>query len=224
MTSPTDGPGLEHALMLRLQSDRDGLETLPDADRQRVLLLHPHLLAMRQAAEQAATERMPELARDPIALALGLVPQVHDVLSPARLKAARKRAALKLGALAKSLQARGWKVDNKTIFDWESSPLPVAPALINALAAVLAVQPDALREPQVAVGDPDVVFRDPQVVLELERWSQQSGTPIAQLHRRLAVTLSSAAARNRTAELDQALVLKVLVVLRQLDGPGSASR
>jgi hypothetical protein len=223
MTSPPDDLGVEHALLLRLQSDRDGLETLQDADRKRVLLLHPYFLALRRAADQAAAEDAPALADDPIALALGLVPGVGDVLSPARLKATRKHAALKLGGLAQALQARGWKVDTKTVFDWELNPSPVAPALINAVAAVFQVQPDALREPQVTAGDPDVVFRDPQVVHELERWSRHSGTPLPDLHRRLAATLSSAAARNRKVELDQGLVLKVLEVMRHLDEPSPQS-
>ncbi len=223
MINPSGDLGVEYALLLRLQSDRDGLETLQGVDRERVLLLHPYFVALRQAADRAAAEDAPALADDPIALALGLVPGVGDVLSPSRLKATRKHAALKLGGLAQALQARGWKVDSKTVFDWELKPSPVAPALINAVGAVFQVQPDALREPQVTAGDPDVVFRDSQVVHELERWSRHTGTPVLHLHRRLAATLSSAAARNRTVELDQGLVLKVLEVMRHLDEPGPES-
>lgn len=217
MTSTPGELDFEQALLLRLQGDRDGLETLPDADRTRVLLLHPHFLALRQVAEQPAAEPPPALADDPIALALGLVPNTGDVLSPVRLKTARKRSSLKLGGLAQALQARRWKVDTKTLFDWELSPTPVAPALVNALAAVLGVEPDQLLEPQVAVDSAGTEFRDPQIVRELERWSSDSGTPVPDLHRRLAATLSTAAARNRRVELDQELVLKVLEVMRHLD-------
>lgn len=223
MTSPPGNPdGLEPALLLRLQSDHDGHETLPEADRALVLLLHPHFLALRQAGHQADAEDVPALADDPIALALGLVPGAGDVLSPTRLKAARQYANLKLSGLTLALQARGWQVDTKTVFAWQTTPTPAAPALIDAIAAVLDVQPDGLREPQVNAGDPDTVFHDPQVVIELERWSRDSKTPVRDLHRKLAVRLSTAAARNRTADLDQEFVLKVVEVLRRLDRPGPA--
>lgn len=74
--------------------------------------------AARQAAEDYTP---PPLETDPLAVALGLVPEPGRRLSGSRLKGARTKRRLQASQLADLLAARGWDVCTKTVFRWEQA-------------------------------------------------------------------------------------------------------
>lgn len=87
----------------------------------------------------------PALSIDPVAALLGLVPDSKRALDGKSLARARKRAGLTVGQLALRLEARGWEVQSKDVFRWETrSTADVAPAVINAIAEETGAQVDTL--------------------------------------------------------------------------------
>ncbi len=74
--------------------------------------------ATRQAAEDYTP---PPLDADPLALALGLVPDPGRRLSGPDLKRARMKRHLQVGQLADLLAARGWDISTKTVEVFSSS-------------------------------------------------------------------------------------------------------
>jgi DNA-binding transcriptional regulator YiaG len=212
------------ALQLRLQGDEAAFAEMPEPELHAARVLLPYFQAARSLSSEAASAAIPALEDDPVALGLGLVPGPKDVLSPMRLRSARKEARLKIGEVASALRSRGWEVTSQTIFDWEQKPVQVAPAILNAVARIVGTSADAVREPRVSVADgPKAQFDDPEVVTELRAWAAERGRTLAAVEKDLTDTLTGAAARNRTT-LDQTLVLKVIEILRLLDASESDSR
>lgn len=203
---------------LVLHFDGDDLSHVPAKVRRAVDTLAPFVAAARREQTDLAAAEVPPLDQDPIAIALGLVPGPADVLSPTRLRAARKRAHLKLTDVVAVMNARGWDLTPDSLFAWEQTPVPVAPALMTALAETVEVDPDELREPRVTVDDHSLEFDDPSVVVAIAEWASSTGRSAASLQSQVRRSVQAAAARNRTT-LDQAFVLKVIEVLRATDHP-----
>lgn len=133
--------------------------------------------AARQAAEDYTP---PPLEADPLALALGLVPDPGRRLSGPRLKTARMKRHLQTSQLADLLAARGWDVSTRTVFRWElAGSAEIAPALLAAVAEVLRVPAEALT---AAAGDHDPAATEiqaaaasPQFAGLARRWAKTSG-------------------------------------------------
>ena len=108
------------------------------------------LNAARQAPEEYTP---PPLDADPLALALGLVPDPERRLSGLRLKKARMKRRLLASQLAELLAGRGWDVSTKSVVRWEmAGSAEIAPALLTAMAEVLRVPAEELG---TAVGEHD---------------------------------------------------------------------
>ena len=133
--------------------------------------------AARQATEDYTP---PPLEADPLAVALGLVPEPGRRLSGSRLKGARTKRRLQASQLADLLSARGWDVCTKTVFRWEQAgSAEIAPALLAAIAEVLRVPAEELT---AAAGDHDPAATEvqaaaatPQFAGLARRWAQTSG-------------------------------------------------
>jgi hypothetical protein len=214
----TGGHDIDIADAIVLHFDGEDLSHVPAQVRRAVDTLVPFVAAARREQANLAAAEVPPLDQDPIAIALGLVPGPADVLSSTRLRAARKRAGLKLTDVVAVMNARGWDLALNSLFDWEQAPVPAAPALIAALAETVGVAADELREPRVTVDDQSVEFDDPSVVVAIADWASSSGKSTASLQSQVRRSVQAAAARNRTT-LDQAFVLKVIEVLRATDQP-----
>lgn len=90
------------------------------------------------------------LADDPTARMLGLVPDPTRALNRNALTALRKSADIGVEGLATRLRARGWAVSPRDVLAWERGTVPVAPALIAAIAEELRVAPDRLTRQSAA--------------------------------------------------------------------------
>lgn len=216
MTTGEQQFGVDVADALLLQLDGKDLSHIPDEVRRAVYTLAPFVAAVRREQAALPDVALPALHEDPIALAVGLVPGPADVLSPTRLRAARKRAKLKVTDVVAAMSSRGWEVEPDSLFDWEQTPVPLAPAILTALAETIGASADVIREPRIAVDDPLVEFDDPSVAVAITDWAAVSGRSTAALQSQVRHSVAAAAARNKTA-LDQAFVLKVIEVLRAAD-------
>lgn len=80
----------------------------------------------------------PALAEDPVAAMLGLLPDPHTMLDPARLKSLRKQRNIAASALAQRLTSRGWAATTADLVSWERNGNPAAPAaLLHAIGQEL---------------------------------------------------------------------------------------
>ncbi len=150
--------------------------------------------AARQAAEVYTP---PPLEADPLALALGLVPDPGRRLSGMRLKKARMKRHLQTSQLADLLAARGWDASTKTVFRWErAGSTEIAPALLAAVAEVLRIPAEELT---AGAGDHDLATTEIQAAVATSqfaglarRWAKTSGQSLADaragLQRLMAVT------------------------------------
>lgn len=136
--------------------------------------------AARQAAEDYTP---PPLEADPLALALGLVPDPGRRLSGPCLKKARMKRHLQTSQLADLLAVRGWDISTKTVFRWEmAASAEIAPALLAAIAEVLRVPAEELT---AAAGDHDPATTEiqaaaatPQFAGLARRWAKTTGQPL----------------------------------------------
>lgn len=160
--------------------------------------------AARQAVEDYTP---PPLEADPLALALGLVPDPGRRLSGPRLKRARMRRNLQTSQLAGMLAARGWDVETKTVFRWErAASAEIAPALLASVAEVLRVPAGELT---AAAGDHDPATTEiqaaaatPQFGGLVRRWAKKSGQSLADASaglQRLMLVTTARRGRHLTA-------------------------
>lgn len=149
----------------------------------------------------------PPLEGDPLALALGLVPDPGRRLSGHRLKTARMKRNLQTSQLAGILAARGWDVETKTVFRWErGASTEIAPALLAAIAEVLRIPVGDLT---AAAGDHDPAtteIRDaaatPQFAGLARRWAKTSRQSLADAStglQRLMLATTARRGRHLTA-------------------------
>jgi hypothetical protein len=133
------------------------------------------------AARQAADDYTPPpLEADPLALALGLVPDPGRRLGGSCLKRARMKRHLQTSQLADLLAARGWDVSTKTVFRWEmAASAEIAPALLAAVAEVLRVSPEELiaegSDHDPATTEIQAAATTPQFARLARRWARTSG-------------------------------------------------
>jgi hypothetical protein len=93
----------------------------------------------------AATHGAPPLQEDPVAAALGLVPDATFRLDSTAFTQLCSRQGVKPTRLAARLRERGWTVEAADVFRWRTSVASdVSPALIRAIGEELGVSPDAL--------------------------------------------------------------------------------
>jgi hypothetical protein len=160
--------------------------------------------AARQVAEDYT---LPPLEADPLALALGLVPEPERRLSGPRLKKARMKRHLQVSQLADLLTARGWDVATKSVFRWElASSAEIAPALLAAIGEVLRVPTEELT---AATSDHDSAAMEiqaaaatPQFAGLARRWAKASGQSLADACRSLQqLMLVTTARRGRAADV-----------------------
>ena len=154
--------------------------------------------AARQAVEDYTP---PPLAGDPLALALGLVPDPGRRLSGPRLKRARQRRNLQTSQLAGMLAARGWDVETKTVFRWEiATSAEIAPALLTAITEVLRIPAEELTaaasDHDPATTEIQAVAATPQFAGLARRWAKISGQPLANASTGLQRVMQVATARR----------------------------
>jgi hypothetical protein len=180
------------------------LQGLTPAQQHEVHASWKLLDAARQAAEDYT---VPPLEADPLALALGLVPDPGRRLSGPCLKRARMKRHLQTSQLAELLTARGWDVSTRTVFRWEMAPsAEIAPALLAAVAEVLQVPAEELT---AAAGDDDPATTEiqaaaatPQFAGLARRWARTSGQPLGDARtglQRLMLVTTARRGRHLTA-------------------------
>lgn len=100
---------------------------------------------LRAAWRNADDYTPPPLHDDPLAVALGLIPDPTQALDGRKLAQARRARGLKTSQLAELLADRGWDTPQKTVVRWEmAGSVEIAPALLTALADELRVPADRL--------------------------------------------------------------------------------
>jgi hypothetical protein len=180
------------------------LQGLTPAQQREVHASWKLLDAARQAAEDYTP---PPLDADPLALALGLVPDPGRRLNGPCLKRARMKRRLQASQLADLLATRGWDVSTKTVFRWEmATSAEIAPALLAAIAEVLRVPAEELT---AAAGDHDpgtteiqAAAATPQFAGLARRWAKTSGQPLADARtglQRLMLITTARRGRHLTA-------------------------
>lgn len=93
----------------------------------------------------------PPLESDPVAAMLGLVPDASFMLDSTAFTRHCSRQNVRPTKLAERLRARGWEVGAADVFRWQNSVTSdVPPALIRAIAEVLAISSDKLVAPPAA--------------------------------------------------------------------------
>jgi transcriptional regulator with XRE-family HTH domain len=182
-------------------------------------------------ARQAAGDYTPPpLEADPLALALGLVPDPGRRLSGTRLKKARMKRNLDVSQLAGMLAARGWDVETKTVFRWErAASAEVASALIAAAAEILRVPAEELT---AAAGDHDPAATEvraaaatPRFAGLARRWARKSGqspTDASAGLQRLMLVSTARRGRHLTAEEWLAVLEDFIEASGHDDGGGIA--
>lgn len=182
-------------------------------------------------ARQAAGDYTPPpLEADPLALALGLVPDPGRRLSGTRLKKARMKRNLDVSQLAGMLAARGWDVETKTVFRWErAASAEVAPALIAAAAEILRVPAEELT---AAAGDHDpaatkvrAAAATPRFAGLARRWARKSGqspTDASAGLQRLMLVSTARRGRHLTAEEWLAVLEDFIEASGHDDGGGNS--
>jgi hypothetical protein len=180
------------------------LEGLTPGQRREARASWKLLDTARQAIEDYTP---PPLEADPLALALGLVPDHGRRLSGTRLRKARRKRSLEVSQLASMLAARGWDVETKTVFRWEmAASAEIAPALIAAAAEILRVPAEELT---AAAGDQapatteiQAAVATPQFAGLARRWARRSGQPLADASaglQRLMLVTTARRGRHLTA-------------------------
>src|SRR4051794_33653594 len=112
---PDDSP-VTAALLAYLHDNPAPAAALERSERELVEGLAPHIAALPLSTASSA----PPLADDPIAIGLGLVPDVEQRVNSNAVKARRLALGLKASELAQKLTARGWRTGPRDIMEWES--------------------------------------------------------------------------------------------------------
>lgn len=118
----------------------------------------------------------PDLADDPVAAMLGLVPDRECMLDPKALARARKQTGYGVSSVAERLRYRGWDVQQGDVFRWETrSGADVPPAVIQAIAEILEVPVERLTAAPGAAAEDDrfaAVETLPAFRQLVERWAR----------------------------------------------------
>lgn len=164
----------------------------------------------------------PPVAADPVAVALGLLPDPVTMLDSRPLKAAMAKARLKVSDVARELTAREWDIDTRDVFAWTSRGGPdVPPALIRAIADVLGTSEAGLTSTRLSTPSELAVrevMQTPVFELLAERWALLQRTSLASARTLLAARIPAAAHRGEPPDRDQILAsLETLVTTLEAD-------
>jgi hypothetical protein len=151
----------------------------------------------------------PPLESDPVAAMLGLTPDPRYALDPKALAHVRKNARLKPSELANRLVARGWDVQVRDVFRWETqSAADVAPALIKAIAEETGTDVDRLTTSRQATAEHEAVAavsHSPRFEGLVERWARIQGVPRALAASALESRMLATVHRGDRPDADQLL-------------------
>jgi hypothetical protein len=194
---------LEYLDVLNGSSDHlPPLDTLGDDLRQRVLQ------AWGSIDRLIDDEPLPPLSADPVAIALGAVPDI--LLDPAAVRRERQAKNARPSEIARFLRERGWPVTTSDVFAWERHAEPVAPALLRDIAAMLGVREASLTPagPSAPAGSGQGT-EDEDALLEalhladlneiVQQWAQLLGLDQEAARDNLGKRLSGAAHRGTRA-------------------------
>lgn len=164
----------------------------------------------------------PSLEADPIAAALGLVPDPETMLEPRALKSAMAKSGLQASEVARQLKAREWAVETRDVFAWTTRGGPaVSPALVRAIADIVGTSAARLTGErrstpfELAVRE---VVRTPAFESLAERWAHLHRTTLASARTLLAARMPAAAHRGDHPDTDQILAsLETLVTTLEAD-------
>jgi hypothetical protein len=189
------------------------LDTLSDELRRRVLQAWGGLDRLIN------DEPLPPLSADPVAVALGAVPDI--LLDPVAVRRQRQARKARPSEIATFLQERGWPVTTSDVFAWERHAEPVAPALLHDIAAMLGVG-EASLTPDEAAGSRQKT-EDENALLEalcmadldeiVQQWAELLSLDLDATRENLAKRLSGAVHRGTRALAIRQLqaVLRVLL-------------
>ncbi|MGY5210066.1 hypothetical protein [Nocardia gipuzkoensis] len=151
----------------------------------------------------------PPLEQDPVAAMLGLIPDAGYQLDPRALTRARKNVKFKPSELAERLVARGWEVQTKDIFRWESqNAAEVSPALVRAIAEELGVDADQITASEqrtsqnAAVAEATDTSRFQALA---QRWARATGQTLAMAASTLQSRMLTTVHRGDHPDADQML-------------------
>jgi hypothetical protein len=152
----------------------------------------------------------PPLDQDSLAVALGLVPADHALLSGPHLKKARQKAGLKPSAISQQLTAAGYQVTAGELQRWENdAAVTISTSLMHALAVVLSVPETGLTgdpTPAVPLGlAMSQQFRD-----LVRRWAEYTNDTLVAAQTAL-LQFAAAPARRGTADDDAAVIAALQV-------------
>jgi hypothetical protein len=147
-------------------------------------------------------EPLPPLSADPVAIALGAVPDI--LLDPAAVRRERQAKNARPSEIARFLQKRGWPVTTSDVFAWERHAEPVPPALLRDIAAMLVV-----REASLTPAGPRQDTEDENALVEalrmadlneiVQQWAELLGLDPEAARANLGKRLSGAARRGTRA-------------------------
>ncbi len=155
-----------------------------------------------RAAWRAADEYIPPpLHDDPLAIALGLIPDPARRLDGRKLAQARKARGMRPSQLADRLAARGWDTRTNALVRWElATGIDIAPALLIAIAEVLSVPAERLvstsSEHSAAAKEVDAAAAAPRFADLAARWAAKAGLSMDAARNTLRQTMVVATARR----------------------------
>lgn len=153
-------------------------------------------------------EPLPQLSTDPVAIALGAVPDI--LLDPAAVRRERQARNARPSEIARFLRERGWPVTTSDVFAWEQHAEPVAPALLRDFAALLGVREASLTPAgDSAPAGSGQNIEDENALLEslrmadlneiVQQWAELLGLDLEAARENLGKRLSGAAHRGTRA-------------------------
>ena len=162
----------------------------------------------------------PPLQQDPVAAMLGLVPDSNLALDASKLIRICKRARLEPSSLAARLSARGWQVQPRDVFRWQTgSTSDVSPALIAAIADEAGVQIEELTARDAAEPARSALaglVKSSAFQALVARWARVQGVSIALANSQLESRMMATVYRGDRVDPDQMLdSLEALVRARE---------
>lgn len=163
-----------------------------------------------------AAHGAPPLNEDPLAAALGLVPDPSRALGANQLRQALSASGVTVTSLASRLSARGWDVAPRDVFAWQAgNTSSVPPALIQAISEELRSEPDKLTADATESqkhSSVSSITSSPAFIDLARRWARLRGTSLSLAASALESRLTAAVFRGTTPDEDQMLAsLEALV-------------
>lgn len=150
-------------------------------------------------------EPLPPLSADPVAIALGAVPDI--LLDPAAVRRQRQAKNARPSEVARFLRERGWPVTTSDVFAWEQHAEPVAPALLRDIAAMFGVREASLTPAGASAPGQDTedenallgALRMADLNEIVQQWAELLGVDPEAARENLGKRLSGAARRGTRA-------------------------